>query len=553
MSSPSAVSTIYADPDSDRSGTPVIGTLHLMLAATAMIAFVADPAAVRNLPRFAWAIFFGFAVHNIHLYVQAHRHEPASDNRVTLWLGVCWYSAMVYVTGGGHSVFFPFYLFTILISAFRFGFAESARITLASTGMFLLTALMVKGTAELVQVLLRSTFLLSLGYMIAIWGESNLSQRRGLALLRDVCQLDNPRFGIDRTIGSVMERSRIFFNADSCILVSHRPNSRRWELRIARPQGMVTEPLGAAVAPPLMNMPCGQMAMYASPLISWPGVGAFRLFDDTLKRWRDCVGDQGQHAAELLDARSFISVPLKFRHGHGRIFMTSSKRRFTEADATFLLQIVTQVLPVIENIHLLDRIASLAALRERRTIAHDLHDSTVQPYIGLSHSLSALRNKAGEDNPLKPDIDALSAMTEEVVGDLRRFAGGFARNELQIDQLMDGALRRYAHRAKQLYDIDIALDITGQAHIGDRLAAVVLQLSSEGISNMCKHTAARHGALRIACDSRWLRIEIENDSAAAPAAFTPRSIARRSNALGGNIKVEHRTPDSTTVRIDIPV
>lgn len=552
MSIANAVSTICADPDSDRSGTPVIGTLHLMLAATAMIAFVADPAAVRNLPRFAWAIFFGFAVHNIHLYVQAHRHEPASDSRVTLWLGVCWYSAMIYVTGGGHSVFFPLYLFTVLISAFRFGFAESARITCASTGMFLLTTLMVKDTAELVQVLLRSAFLLSLGYLIAIWGESNLSQRRGLALLRDVCQLANPRLGIDRTIASVMERSRVFFNADSCILVSHRPSSRRWQLRIARPQGIVTEPLGAAVAPPLMNMPGGQMAMYASPLFSRPG-GAFRIFEGTLKRWRDCVGDQGQYAAELLDARSFISVPLKFRDGHGRVYMTSSKRRFTEADATFLLQIVTQVLPVIENIHMLDRLASLAALRERRTIAHDLHDSAVQPYIGLSHSLSALRSKAGEDNPLKEDIDALSAMTEEVVGDLRRFAGGFARNELPIDQLMDGALRRYAHRAKQLYDIDIALDITGQALIGDRLAAVVLQLSSEGISNMCKHTEARHGALRIACDSRWLRIEIENDSGAAPAAFMPRSIARRSNALGGTTKVEHRTPDRTTVRIDIPV
>jgi signal transduction histidine kinase len=296
------------------------------------------------------------------------------------------------------------------------------------------------------------------------------------------------------------------------------------------------------------------MAMYAMPLISWPGRGAaFRIYDDTQKRWRDCAGEQGQRAAELLDARSFISVPLKFRGGQGRVYMTATKRRFTEADAIFLMQIVDQVLPVIENIHLLDRLASLAALRERRTIAHDLHDSTVQPYIGLSHTLSALRNKAGVDNPLKADIDALSAMTAEVVSDLRRFAGGFARKDQVAGQLVHGALRRHVQQAKQFYDIDIALDIAGEAHIGDRMAAAVLQLASEGINNICKHTDARNGALRIVCEDNWLSLEIENESTTAPAPFVPRSITHRSNSLGGRTRVEHRGSGITVVRVEIPV
>ena len=303
-----------------------------------------------------------------------------------------------------------------------------------------------------------------------------------------------------------------------------------------------------------MSMPDGQLVMYATPLVAWRRRGArFRACDAAQRRWRDCAGEHGQQLAELLGARGFISVPLTFRNGEGRIYMTSSKRLYSEADANFLAQIVAQVLPVIENIHLLDRLASLAALRERHTIAHDLHDSTVQPYIGLSHTLSALRNKAGADNPLKADIDALSTMTAEVVSDLRRFAGGFARKDRAVDELVHGALRRFVQRARQFYDIDIAIDIAGEERIGDRLAAVVLQLANEGISNICKHTEARHGALRIACDSSWLRIEIENDSAAAPAVFVPRSIACRSYALGGTTRVEHRAPDSTVVRIDIPV
>ena len=304
---------------------------------------------------------------------------------------------------------------------------------------------------------------------------------------------------------------------------------------------MLAEPLGAAVAPPLMNMPDGQMVMYATPLLGRAAPPRFASFDGTQQQWRDCAGEQGQRAAELLDARSFISVPLKFRDGRGaHLHDLVETPLLPSPTPSSSMQIVAQVLPVIENIHLLDRLASMAALRERRTIAHDLHDSTVQPYIGLSHTLSALRNKAGADNPLKADIDALSAMTAEVVSDLRRFAGGFARKDQVAGRLVHGALRRHVQQAKQFYDIDIAIDIAGEARIGDRMAAAVLQLASEGINNICKHTEARTGALRIVCEGSWLSLEIENESATAPAPFVPRSIAHRSNALGGTTKVEHR-------------
>lgn len=538
MSIPNAVPRVFADSDNDLCGVPVIGTLHLLLAATAMIAFMVDAALVRNLPRFAWLIFVCFAVHNIHLYVQAHRHDPASDSRKTLWLEVGWYSAMVYVTGGGQSAFFPFYIFTILIAAFRFGFDDSARISLASAVMFSLTAIVAKDWAELFQVLLRSAFLLALGYFIAVWGESNLRQKRGLALLRDVSSLSNPRFGIDRTIASLMERSRTYFSADSCILVSQRPGSRRWLLRIARPEGPLTEPLGEALAPSLMSLPSADTVCYARRLFPWMRRGG---------------ADDGEQVAELIGARSFISVPVSFRAGQGRIYMASATRTYSEADAIFLAQIVAQVLPVIETVHLLDRLASRAALRERRTIAHDLHDSTVQPYIGLSHSLTALRNRTTADNPLKADIDAVSSMAAQMVGDLRRFAGEFARPCRGGDHMVHTALRRQVLRAKQFYHVDIALDIDGESRIGDRLATTVLQLGSEGISNICKHTESTRGALRIACAGCWLRIEIENDSAAPPRPFVPASLAERSAALGGTTRVEHRAPGLTIVRIDIPV
>jgi len=46
----------------------------------------------------------------------------------------------------------------------------------------------------------------------------------------------------------------------------------------------------------------------------------------------------------------------------------SAKNRLTRADAKFLLHIVAQVFPLIENIAILDKLASGAAYRERKKL-----------------------------------------------------------------------------------------------------------------------------------------------------------------------------------------
>jgi hypothetical protein len=76
---------------------------------------------------------------------------------------------------------------------------------------------------ELHGFLLRPTSLFVLGYMIACWGGAETMFRRRLALLKDVSLLANPRFGVDRTFGALMERVRAFYEADMCMLVMAEP------------------------------------------------------------------------------------------------------------------------------------------------------------------------------------------------------------------------------------------------------------------------------------------------------------------------------------------
>jgi signal transduction histidine kinase len=537
----------------------LIGTVHLVLAATSLITVFVDSTLVRTFSRLTWLIFVGFTIHNVVLYVMAHQRRPSADSRHVLWLDIFWYALLVYITGSNNSLFFLFFFFSILIASFRFGFDEGARITLASAALFSLTALSATDSAELVQVLLRAAFMLALGYMIANWGETNLRQKRELGLLRDVSRLSNPRFGVDQTTKTVMERTRAFFAADACILVIHRPGSPRWTLRTVSEAGDrpsdFTAAAGVAATPPLMVLPAGQAVCYLRPLVPrlrW--TGQFCAYDAAGEQWTELPGDAGEHLADLLEARAFISAPLAFHNGEGRVFLVSATRSFGHDDALFLCHILAQVVPVLENIHLLDRLASEAAQRERQTMSRDLHDRTVQPYIGLSHTLSALRNKATPDNPLTADIDKLATMAAEVVGDLRRFAGGFAREQAIGEPLAVRALRQHLAQVKQFYDLDIALQAEDDLEIGDRLAAAMFQLVCEGASNIRKHAQAREGSVHISCSAGALHIDIANPGGPGPfLPFTPVSIARRTAALGGTVRVEQRADGSTVVCIAIPV
>jgi signal transduction histidine kinase len=220
----------------------------------------------------------------------------------------------------------------------------------------------------------------------------------------------------------------------------------------------------------------------------------------------------------------------------------------------FLSHIAAQTFPVIENTELLDRLASEAAMSERKKIARDLHDTTIQSYIGLKHGLDAVRNKAAADNPLIADLDKLAAMAAQDLDDLRRYAGTFYNGPGQGEPVFLVALRRQASQTKEFYGIDIEVCMDGEFDVNDRLAAEVFQIVNEGISNIRKHTNARRGLISIKRLNEWIKIRIENECRDDQILdFMPRSIAERADALGGKACVEHGPQGRTVVNVEIPV
>jgi signal transduction histidine kinase len=547
----------------DVAGASMVFIMRLLLAMSALLTLFIAPSDLGNSGsqgELAWLIFIAYLLHSMILLVAARRrNNPFWHGKLVYWLDLGWYSLMVYSSGGTNSFFFPFFFFVILTASFQWGFDEGARITLASTlALALATWLADNGTNQ-AHLLLRTTFVLALGYMISYWGGMGLAQRRRLALLREVSQLSNPRFGVDQTIASMLQQTRHFYAASNCLLLMRSGPDELWQLHSAGAQHAGRQAtlsrLSDAAAAPLLVFEADALVHYAGALHRrLPRTREARTRQLGQTRWQNLPADACEQLVDLLDASSFVSAPLPLRKGEGRIFVVSESHRLHRSDAVFLQQLAAQVFPVIENIVLLDRLASDAAFRERQKIARDLHDSTIQPYIGLRHGISAVRQSLQDEHPCSIELDKLLTMTSEVISDMRLFAKTVRQGAARQDVELLIALRRQANQVREFYDIDITIQAQPDLTISDRLAAEVFQIVNEGMSNIRKHTRARHGLIDLSNVDGQLRIRIENDTPEGPVApFLPGSIAERTVALGGTIAIDRTAQGATAVSITIPV
>ena len=538
----------------------MVSRMRMVLAVSVLLAVFIDPSGLSAMSGFRWIVFLGYLIHSIVIYIYTQLDKLFSQSVLIPRLDVLWFALIVIFTGGVDSFFFLFFFFAIITSSFRWGFEEGAKVTIASVILFAASGLMLETQSDFSRLLLRSTFLLTIGYMSVYWGESKVRLILQMELLRNVSRLSNPRFGVEHTIINVLEQTRDFFKASSCILVMRDKESGKYSLRTIKDgnatQSFSAEPVSAEAASPLMAVSQEHIIAYSRPL--WPFSSS--LFQETLSydcsthRWGKQEGISSRNLAEILEVCSFISAPLSLRMQQGRIYIISSIDSFNKSDALFLGHIAVHAFPVIESIELLDKMASEAALQERHKISLDLHDTTIQPYIGLKLGLGALRNKASADNPLIEDINKLTLMTEKVIWELRQFALNFKNSHVQTGPILLLVLNQQAAQVRDFYGIDISIIIAGELKVNDRLATEVLQLVREGLSNICRHTLAQKGFVKIQCSSASLKIQIENEhKGVQPIAFTPRSMSERTAVLGGKLHVYQGLGGSTVVNLEIPI
>jgi len=335
------------------------------------------------------------------------------------WIDVGWYAMLIGVSHGTYSISFPLFFFAILVASLRWGFGTGLRVTAVSAGLFSGVGFFMTPAEPgfaLNPFLIRSTMLVVLGYTMAAWGGFEITRKRQLALLKDISISANPRFGVDRTLGSLLEQLRAFYNADACLFVIANPRTGGYDLQrvdYRDPEAaMSAAPMPESLTHILLDWPATQAAVACHGRHLWAWwcrAAGGRTYDVET----GAVVNASPQMRGMPEAGSFITVPIRLDNETvGRLFLTASRRcAFNTADIRFLLQVLDHIMPTVENTRRVHELTVTAAEMERQRIAHDVHDSVIQPYIGLKTGLLGIDRKlAAGKIDVQEDIKQLLAM-----------------------------------------------------------------------------------------------------------------------------------------------
>ena len=206
--------------------------------------------------------------------------------------------------------------------------------------------------------------------------------------------------------------------------------------------------------------------------------------------------------------------------------------------------------PKLERLSEIISAPAAATSAMRHKISLDLHDSTIQPYIGLKLGLEALRRKIPEGAALAAEVDELVNMAEESIAELRQYVAGLKSQispqlKAQLGISPVDAILELAKKYKVRHGIEVLVNADKHLKLNKQLSAEIYQLVCEGLSNIHRHTQSKKAEINLYNVNNQLVVEVINQDKSAQnfIQFKPRSMTERVSCLGGHVSVHHTTGD----------
>lgn len=532
----------------------LIESVRVVLAIIAGFLILNTPVSVRN--QLATGVIAFSVYAGALLWLAANTHYVPWP-RAQHWLDACWFLLLVGLAGEAGIGYFLFLFFPVLFASWRRGVAESTAVAAFSS----LAALVVFALHEHISWAMLLALPLSLlitGSLVAVLARAEGDTRQGYAFVASLVERIDPRRGFDVIMPILLENIAREFDATYALLLVRNIAGEERALCWDTAEGYY--PLSAAAVSPLlecvMPLPGSQAYMYRKRPHRWsrellrqtPVAGAAKEPGASERA-------AFERLAGLLDQSCLMVAPMLCRSvGRARLILSSPAGHLRGHELEVLVHVVEQLAPSIENALLLERLASEAVDSERAKIGRTLHDSAIQPYIGLKFAIEALVRQAGPDNPLSADLQRLQNMASEELAAMRDVVSGLRGAPGQGGALLANAVHSQAKRFGQLFGVEVDVDIDGKLPVSRRIAGELFHLVAEGLSNIRRHTTARHAWIKLLSQEGFLILSMRNecDGTKRPADFLPRSISERAETLGGAARVDHNR-DGTTVTVTLPL
>jgi two-component system sensor histidine kinase DegS len=272
--------------------------------------------------------------------------------------------------------------------------------------------------------------------------------------------------------------------------------------------------------------------------------------------------------------KSVLAVPMV---SGGRVFgalgvvTLDGERTFSDRDMTVLSGVARQAAIAIENARLFESARSYARQiltaqeEERKRIARELHDDTVQALVALSLQHEALLSADYRTpEPVKQRLEELRQLTAEITRTVRRFS-----QDLRPSMLDDLGLLPTLEglNAKLLEEtaIEVELKVLGDdQRLSPATELVMFRIVQEALANVRKHSRATKVVTTVEIGDAVVRVTVRDNGCGFRVPDRSGTLVEegklgltgmfeRAQLLGGTVTVRSRSGEGTTVVAEIPL
>jgi signal transduction histidine kinase len=200
---------------------------------------------------------------------------------------------------------------------------------------------------------------------------------------------------------------------------------------------------------------------------------------------------------------------------------------------------------------------------ERKRIARELHDGTVQILSGLVMNLSQLQQSpsiAATDRERQLVAEGLT-WAKQAVGELRNLS--YLLHPPSLDELgLTAALRSWIDGFSERTGISADVDLEDPGRLPGEMETTLFRIAQEALSNVHRHSGSPTVAIRLKAGKRNVRLEVEDAGRGVPRTVVQQNggqrlgvgilgMRERARQLGGLLEIRCSS-QGTTVSVTLP-
>lgn len=184
---------------------------------------------------------------------------------------------------------------------------------------------------------------------------------------------------------------------------------------------------------------------------------------------------------------------------------------FSQDEIDQVMGIASSAAIAIENTRSYEMGIQLALTHERNQVAQELHDGFAQALAISKLNLNILLRK-GLDEPTQTTLQTTKALVDAAYTDLRANIYGLRDDDCLEINLKEG-IKKYITTFMALSDIEIDLAVNEEdvEIVPVEKVAQIARIVEEGLSNIRKHSRAKHAWINSQRNRNEVRITIEDD------------------------------------------